>query len=69
LIRVNYHLERTEIQAGLSNYEVLRTATINASRVRQKLNKVGSIEEGKAMNRGNLVATVLRYAENLIVEK
>ena len=98
-------------QAGLSNYEVLRTATINASRVHQKLNKVGSIEEGKvanlllidenplhdlsalkdpravfvkgimldeetldlfvdkAINRGGLLASVIRYAENLIVEK
>ena len=98
-------------EAGLSNYETLKTATINASRVHQKLNAVGSIEEGKvanlllldanpmedlsllrdpaavfvngikldretldlfedkARNRKNLVASILRYAENLIVEK
>ena len=98
-------------EAGLSNYEALRTATINASRVHRELDQVGSIEPGKianlvltsenplrdlsvlehpeavfingvpldgetlglfedkARNRNNLLASVLRYAENLLKEK
>lgn len=98
-------------EAGLSNYEALRTATINASRVHKELDRVGSIEPGKvanllitqqnplrdlsalknpktvfingiqldgktlglledrARNRNNLLASILRYAENLMVEK
>lgn len=98
-------------QAGLSNYDVLKTATINASRTHDIMNNLGSIEVGKmaniimldrnpledlstlrrpgmviingqildrtrldnfehrAHNRNNLVASGLRYAENLIVEK
>ena len=97
--------------AGLSNYEALRTATINASRVHRQLEQVGSIEPGKianlvltrenpladlsalehpeavfingiqldaktlgqfeekARNRNNLLASILRYAENLLKEK
>ena len=98
-------------EAGLSNYEVLKTATINASKVHQLMNGLGSVEAGKvanlllvdsnpledlntlkypelviikgkslvrsklnsfvekAKNRKNLLATGIRYAENLIVEK
>ena len=98
-------------EAGLSNYEALRTATINASRVHRELDKVGGFGqarmanlvlvrdnplaepsalehpetvfingvqldgetlghfEDKARNRNNLLASVLRYAENLLKEK
>lgn len=98
-------------EAGLSNYEVLKTATINASRVHSIMNEMGTIEVGKianillvndnplsnlstlknptmvfikgrkldrktlnsfekkARNRNNLIASVVRYAENLIFEK
>ncbi|WKK67140.1 amidohydrolase family protein [Lutimonas zeaxanthinifaciens] len=37
-------------EAGLSNYEVLKTATINASETHSIMNNMGSIEEGKAAN-------------------
>ncbi len=98
-------------EAGLSNYEILKTATVNASRTHEIMNQLGTIEEGKvanllvvdenpldnlsslrkptyvfvngrklnretldsfdekAKNRKNLIATALRYLENLIVEK
>jgi hypothetical protein len=98
-------------EAGLSNYEVLKTATVNASQTHSMMNQLGTIEEGKianmllvdknplvelstlhnptyvfvkgrklnretldsfnekAKNRKNLVATALRYLENLIIEK
>src|SRR6056297_1355694 len=98
-------------EAGLSNYEVLKTATVNASRTHSMMNQLGTIEEGKianlllvdenplfklsslkkptyvfvkgrkldketldsfnekAKNRKNLIATALRYLENLIVER
>jgi hypothetical protein len=98
-------------EAGLSNYEVLKTATVNASRTHSMMNQLGTIEEGKianlllvdenplfklsslkkptyvfvkgrkldratldsfnekAKNRKNLIATALRYLENLIIEK
>ncbi len=98
-------------QAGMSNYEVLKTATINPAKTHAFLNNLGSIEEGKianfllldenpldelvtlknpkmvfvngrkinreqlslfkekAKNRNNLMATALRYAEYLIVER
>tara|TARA_R110002049_G_scaffold303977_1_gene498729 strand:- start:2167 stop:3600 length:1434 start_codon:yes stop_codon:yes gene_type:complete len=98
-------------EAGLSNYEVLKTATVNASRTHKIMNQLGTIEEGKvanllvvdenpldnlsslkkptyvfvkgrklnretldsfnekAKNRKNLMATAIRYLENLIVEK
>jgi len=98
-------------EAGLSNYEVLRTATVNASQTHAIMNQLGTIEEGKianlllvdknplvelsslknptyvfvkgrkldretlnsfnekAKNRKNVVATGLKYLENLIVEK
>ncbi|SFU41801.1 Amidohydrolase family protein [Pustulibacterium marinum] len=36
--------------AGLSNYEVLKTATINASQTHSIMNHMGSIEEGKTAN-------------------
>lgn len=97
--------------AGLSNYDVLKTATINASRTHAMMNNMGSVEVGKlanlllvehnplqdlstlqkplvvfikgrqvnrdhldtfeaqAKNRNNLIATAVRYAENLIIEK
>lgn len=98
-------------EAGLSNYEVLKTATVNAASTHSNMNNMGSIEigklanlilvdsnplldlsalqkpahvfingrkldretlddfENKAKNRENLLASVLRYAENLIIEK
>jgi hypothetical protein len=98
-------------EAGLSNYEVLKTATVNASQTHSIMNQLGTVEEGKianlvvvdenplvklstlekpafvfingrklnretldsfnekAKNRKNLMATGIRYLENLIVEK
>ncbi|MFC0604883.1 amidohydrolase family protein [Winogradskyella pulchriflava] len=98
-------------EAGLSNYEVLKTATVNASQTHAMMNQLGTIEEGKianlllvddsplvdlsslqtptyvfvkgrklnrenldsfnekSKNRKNLVATALRYLENLVIEK
>ncbi|MEQ9219607.1 MAG: amidohydrolase family protein [Cyclobacteriaceae bacterium] len=98
-------------QAGMSNYEALKTATINPSKTHEFLNGLGSIEEGKmanflilddnpldelktlqnpkmvfvkgrkinreqlslfkekAKNRSNLMATALRYAEYLLLER
>lgn len=98
-------------EAGLSNYEVLKTATVNASKTHSIMNKMGSIEVGqvanlilvdnnplldlsalqnpstvfikgrklnretldsfeeKAKSRKNLIASAVRYLENLIVEK
>lgn len=37
-------------QAGLSNYEVLKTATVNASQTHSFMNQLGTIEEGKMAN-------------------
>lgn len=37
-------------KAGLSNYEVLKTATINASKVHSIMNTMGTIEAGKTAN-------------------
>jgi hypothetical protein len=37
-------------EAGLSNYEVLKTATVNASKTHSKMNSMGTIEEGKITN-------------------
>lgn len=98
-------------QAGMSNYEALKTATINPTKTHEFLNGLGSIEEGKmanflildenpldqlktlknpkmvfikgrkinreqlslfkekAKNRSNLMATALRYAEYLLLER
>lgn len=98
-------------EAGLSNYEVLKTATVNPSKTHSFMNSMGTIEEGKianlllvdenplvalsslekpayvfvmgrklnretldsfkekAKNRKNLMASALRYLENLIIEK
>jgi hypothetical protein len=98
-------------EAGLSNYEVLKTATVNASRMHDWMKDVGSIEPGKKANllltkdnpltsleslrnpqwvmvkgriilqeqleelesrakdRKNLIASLLRYVENMVVEK
>lgn len=98
-------------EAGLSNYEVLKTATVNASQTHAIMNQLGTIEQGKianlllvdenplvelsslknptyvfvkgrklnretldsfnekAKNRKNIIATALRYLENLIIEK
>jgi hypothetical protein len=98
-------------EAGLSNYEVLKTATVNASQAHSIMSQLGTIEEGKianllvvdknplvelsslenpiyvfvkgrklnrdtlnsynekAKNRKNLIASALRYLENLIIEK
>lgn len=98
-------------EAGLSNYEILKTATVNASNTHKVMNDLGTIEvgktanlilldnnplldlsalqnptsvfikgrvldrktlddfENKARNRNNLIASAIRYLENLIVEK
>jgi len=98
-------------EAGLSNYETLKTATLNASKTHSIMNTMGTIEvgkianllliddnplldlsalknptyvfvkgrkldretldsfENKARNRSNLIASALRYLENLVVEK
>tara|TARA_R110001632_G_scaffold83134_3_gene184225 strand:- start:4626 stop:6059 length:1434 start_codon:yes stop_codon:yes gene_type:complete len=98
-------------EAGLSNYEVLKTATINASKTHSIMNNMGTIEVGKianlllinnnplldlsalqnpttvfikgrklnrdsldnfeekAKNRKNLIASAVRYLENLMFEK
>lgn len=37
-------------EAGLSNYDVLKTATINPTKTHKELEQVGSIEEGKLAN-------------------
>jgi hypothetical protein len=37
-------------EAGLSNYEVLKTATVNASKTHSIMNQLGTIEEGKIAN-------------------
>jgi hypothetical protein len=37
-------------EAGLSNYEVLKTATINAAQTHKLMNNLGSIEPGKTAN-------------------
>ncbi|WP_299215807.1 amidohydrolase family protein [uncultured Aquimarina sp.] len=98
-------------EAGLSNYEVLKTATVNASKTHSIMNNMGTIEVGKianlilidnnplldlsalhnpstvfikgrklnketldyfekkATNRKNLIASAVRYLENLIIER
>ncbi|WP_276389239.1 amidohydrolase family protein [Eudoraea chungangensis] len=98
-------------EAGLSNYEVIKTATVNASKTHTIMNQLGTIEEGKianfllvdenplvelsslenptyvfvkgrklnrktldsynekAKNRKNLIASALRYLENLVIER
>jgi len=98
-------------EAGLSNYETLKTATVNAAKTHAIMNNMGSIEVGKIANllltdnnplldltelqnpytvfvkgrkleretlsnfkqqarkRNNLMASALRYVENLIIEK
>jgi imidazolonepropionase-like amidohydrolase len=37
-------------EAGLSNFEVLKTATINAANTHDIMNNMGSIEDGKVAN-------------------
>lgn len=37
-------------EAGLGNYEVLKTATVNASKTHDIMNSLGTIEEGKIAN-------------------
>ena len=98
-------------EAGLSNYEVLKTATVNAAQTHSIMHQLGTIEVGKvanlllvdhnplielstlknpstifikgrqinrktllsfkekAKNRKNLIASALRYLENLLIEK
>lgn len=98
-------------EAGMSNYEVLKTATINPSKTHKEFQQMGSIEIGKfanfivtnnnplenldqlrkpewvmvngrkinnkklneftknAQNRSNIVATALRYAEYMLLER
>ena len=98
-------------EAGMSNYEVLKTATVNAAKTHKIMHNLGSIEPGKTANllvlntnplsdlktlqnpvtvfiqgkklnrqtlhrfeenakgRKNIVATGLRYFENLVIEK
>ena len=48
-------------EAGLSNYEVLKTATLNASKSHSIMNQLGTIEEGK-------IANLLLVDENPLVE-
>ncbi len=97
-------------EAGLSNYEVLKTATVNASETHKSMSNMGTIEVGKTANmvvldtnpllalstlenpstvfikgrkiqketlnkfeekardRKNLVASFVRYLENMIIE-
>ncbi|MCK0135778.1 amidohydrolase family protein [Arenibacter sp. S6351L] len=98
-------------EAGLSNYEVLKTATVNAAQTHSIMHQLGTIEvdkvanlllvdhnplielstlknpstifikgrqinrktllsfKEKAKNRKNLIASALRYLENLLIEK
>ncbi|PWD98853.1 amidohydrolase family protein [Marinilabilia rubra] len=98
-------------QAGLSNFEVLKAATINAAKTHKIINNMGSIEKGKianlilvdnnplidpgvlkkpdmvfvngrgldrytlnsfeekSRNRNGLLATLIRFVENSVVEK
>ncbi|WP_445711997.1 amidohydrolase family protein [Flavobacterium sp.] len=37
-------------EAGFSNYEVLKTATINPSKAHKELSQIGTIENGKLAN-------------------
>jgi hypothetical protein len=48
-------------EAGLSNYEVLKTATVNASQTHAMMKQLGTIEEGK-------IANLLLVDENPLVE-
>lgn len=48
-------------EAGLSNYEVLKTATVNASQTHAIMNKLGTLEEGK-------IANLLLVDENPLVK-
>ena len=48
-------------EAGLSNYEVLKTATVNASQTHSMMNRLGTIEEGK-------IANLLLVDENPLVK-
>lgn len=48
-------------EAGLSNYEVLKTATVNASQTHSIMNQLGTIEEGK-------IANLLLVDENPLVK-
>lgn len=99
------------LKAGMTNFEALKTATVNPTKTHSFLNNLGTIESGKVANlvftstnplddlsalrnpenvmirgrqlsretldefvekaadRSNLIASGLRYAENLIVEK
>lgn len=49
-------------KAGLSNYEVLKTATVNASRTHQVMKNAGTLERGKI---ANLLVVVDNPIENL----
>ena len=49
-------------EAGLSNYEVLKTATINPTKAHKKFEGIGTIEIGKL---ANFVVTNLNPLENL----
>ncbi len=48
-------------EADLSNYEVLKTATVNASQTHSIMNQLGTIEEGK-------IANLLLVDENPLIE-
>lgn len=48
-------------KAGLSNYEVLKTATVNASQTHSIMNQLGTIQEGK-------IANLIVLDENPLVE-
>jgi hypothetical protein len=53
-------------EAGLSNYEVLKTATINPSKTHKELTQIGTIENGKL---ANFILTSKNPLEDLSVLK
>lgn len=50
------------LQAGMTNYGALKTATVNASKVHGKMRSIGTVEEGK---RANLLLTEQNPLNNL----
>ncbi len=53
-------------EAGLSNYEILKTATVNASKVHKAMHNLGTVESGK---QANLVLTLNNPLEDLATLK
>lgn len=54
------------LEAGMTNYGALKTATINPSKVHDKLHAIGTIQEGK---KANLILTDQNPLDNLKVLK